>query len=137
MIPWDPAVLSLPAEQAASLPPTARSRGGRVRIAAPALSRLANYDDADPLRLEPDVDFAFVPAGRTILRDAAVVMLFGTKSTIGDMAFLRAQGVGGGDHDVLAHARTGGRVVGVCGALQMLGRPARTTRRERTVRPAR
>ena len=120
VIPWDPAVLSLPAEQAASVPPTGRSRGGRVRIAAPALSRMANYDDAHPLRLEPDVDFAFVPAGRTILRDAALVMLFGTKSTIGDMAFLRAQGVG-----TTTSWRTrgpGGRVAGVCGALQMLGR---------------
>ena len=99
--------------------PTGRWRGGRVRVAAPVLSRLANYDDADPLRLEPDVDFAFVAAGRPIPRDADVVMLFGTKSTIGDLAFLRAQGW---DHDILAHVRAGGRVVGVSGGLQMLGR---------------
>ena len=90
-----------------------------MRVAAPVLSRLANCDDADPLRLEPDVDFAFVPAGRPIPRAADVVMLFGTKSTIGDLAFLGAQGR---DHDILAHVRAGGRVVGVCGGLQMLGR---------------
>ena len=119
VIPWEPAALRLPAEDAASLPPAGRASGGRVRVAAPVLSRLANYDDADPLRLEPDVDFAFVPAGRPIPRDADVVMLFGTKSTIGDLAFLRAQGW---DHDILAHVRAGGRVVGVCGGLQMLGR---------------
>ena len=64
VIPWEPAALRLPAEDAASLPPAGRSRGGRVKVAAPVLSRLANHDDADPLRLEPDVKFAFVPAGR-------------------------------------------------------------------------
>ena len=117
--PWEPASLHLPAEDAASLPPAGRTSGGRVKVAAPVLSRLANYDDADPLRLERDVEFAFVPAGRPIPRDADVVMLFGTKSTIGDLAFLRAQGW---DHDILAHARAGGRVVGVYGGLQMLGR---------------
>ena len=65
------------------------------------------------------MDFAFVAAGQPIPRAADVVMLFGTKSTIGDLAFLRAQGW---DHDILAHVRAGGRVVGVCGGLQMLGR---------------
>ena len=83
------------------------------------LSRLANFDDADPLRMEPDVDFRFVPPGRPIPRDVDVVILFGTKSTLGDMAFLRAQGW---DHDVLAHVRGGGRVLGVCGGFQMLSR---------------
>ena len=134
VIPWEPAALRLPAEDAASLPPAGRSQGGRVKVAAPVLSRLANYDDADPLRLEPDVDFAFVPAGRPIPRDADVVMLFGTKSTIGDLAFLRAQGW---EHDILAHARAGGRVVGVCGGLQMLGRRVHDPAGAETVRPGR
>ena len=133
VIPWEPAALRLAAEDAASLPPAGRSQGGRVKVAAPVLSRLANYDDADPLRLEPDVEFAFVPAGRSIPRDADVVMLFGTKSTIGDLAFLRAQGW---DHDILAHARAGGRVVSVCGGCRCwVG--ACTIRRGRTVRRGR
>ena len=92
---------------------------GLLRIVAPLLSRLANFDDADPLRLDPGVDFSFVPAGRPLPRDADVVVLFGTKSTLGELAFLRAQGW---DHDILAHARAGGRVLGVCGGYQMLGR---------------
>ena len=119
VVPWIPAAQRLPAEDAASLPATGRTRDGRVRIAAPVLSRLANYDDADPLRLEPNVDFDFVVPGRPLPREADVVLLFGTKSTIGDLAFLRAEGW---DHDLLAHARAGGRVVGVCGGFQMLGR---------------
>ena len=82
------------------------------------LSRLANFDDADPLRLEPGVDFRWIPPGQPLPRDADVVILFGTKSTLGDLQFLRSQGW---DHDILAHARTGGRVLGLCGGYQMLG----------------
>ncbi len=119
VIPWASAAARLPAEDAVSLPPVHNAPTGRVRIAAPLLSRIANFDDADPLRLEPNVEFAFVPPGQPIPRDMDVVILFGTKSTLGDLAFLRAQGW---DHDVIAHARNGGRVLGVCGGFQMLGR---------------
>jgi adenosylcobyric acid synthase len=91
----------------------------RLRIVAPVLSRMANFDDADPLRFDPGVDFAFVPPGRALPRNVDAVLLFGTKSTVGELAFLRAQGW---DHDIIAHARAGGRVLGVCGGYQMLGR---------------
>ena len=96
----------------------ARETGDKLRIVAPMLSRLANFDDADPLRLEPGVDFRWVPPGQPLPRDADVVILFGTKSTLGDLAFMRDQGW---DHDVVAHARGGGRVLGLCGGYQMLG----------------
>ena len=46
-------------------------------------------------------------------------MLPGSKSTIGDLAFLRAQGW---DIDIKAHVRRGGHVLGLCGGYQMLGR---------------
>ena len=70
--------------------------------------------------MEPGVDFGFVPPGTPLPRDADVVVLLGTKSTLGDLAFLRSEGW---DHDVIAHARSGGRVIGLCGGYQMLGRP--------------
>ena len=135
LIHWLAAAGRLPAEDTASVsrdaaPGGAGDRAGTARqrraagsrplcIVAPMLSRLANFDDADPLRLDLDIDFSFVPPGRPIPRDADVVVLFGTKSTVGELAFLRAQGW---DHDVIAHARTGGRVLGLCGGFQMLGR---------------
>ena len=119
VLPWTPAATRLPAEDAVSLSRGQSTRADCIRIAAPLLSRLANFDDADPLRFEPDVDFTFVPPGRPIPREVDVVILFGTKSTLGDLAFLREQGW---DHDVMAHARNGGRVLGVCGGFQMLGR---------------
>ena len=83
------------------------------------LSRLANFDDADPLRQQPGVAFTWVRPGRPIPRDCDVVLLFGSKSTLGELAYLREQGW---DHDILAHARGGGRVLGICGGFQLLGR---------------
>jgi adenosylcobyric acid synthase len=71
------------------------------------------------LRTEPEVEFAFVPPGTPLPGDADLVILPGTKATLGDLAFLRAQGW---DIDLAAHVRRGGRVLGVCGGYQMLGR---------------
>jgi adenosylcobyric acid synthase len=98
---------------------TARSAHSRVKIAVPQLSRIANFDDFDPLREEPNIDLVFVPPGRPIPPDAAMIVIPGTKSTIADMEFMRIQGW---DIDVLAHVRHGGRVLGICGGYQMLGR---------------
>ena len=118
VIPWLPATTKLPAEDAVSLQQQERREGQQIKIAAPMLSRMANFDDADPLRLEPCVDFQFIPPGQPIPHDCDLIILFGTKSTLGDLAFLRAQGW---DHDIISHARRGGRVLGICGGLQMLG----------------
>ena len=128
VIPWLNAAGRLPPEDSVVLDrPAERPAGAAgervpVRIVAPRLSRIANFDDVDPLRMEPGVDFDFVPAGTPLPRDADVVMLLGTKSTLGDLAFLRSEGW---DHDVIAHARSGGRVIGLCGGYQMLGRRVR------------
>ncbi|MCY4155873.1 MAG: cobyric acid synthase [Gammaproteobacteria bacterium] len=118
VVPWLACAADLPAEDAVVLDGGRRHPGDELRIVAPMLSRLANFDDADPLRLEPGIDFRWIPPGRPLPRDADVAILFGTKSTLGDLQFLRSQGW---DHDLLAHARTGGRVLGLCGGYQMLG----------------
>jgi adenosylcobyric acid synthase len=91
----------------------------RVRIVVPMLSRIANFDEFDPLRADPDIDFAFLPPGTPVPGDADLVIIPGTKATLADLAFLRAQGW---DIDILAHVRRGGRVLGVCGGYQMLGK---------------
>ena len=118
VIPWLAASARLPAEDAVVLHRPQTSQRSGLRIAAPMFSRMANFDDADPLKLEPHVDFQWVPPGRAIPQDTDVIILFGTKSTLGDLAFLRAQGW---DHDIIAHARAGRRVLGICGGYQMLG----------------
>ena len=118
VVPWLTASAKLPAEDAVALQSPSRSTDGALKIAAPMLSRIANFDDADPLRLEPGIAFEWVPPGSPLPRDADLIILFGTKSTLGDLAFLRAQGW---DHDLHAHARAGGAVLGICGGYQMLG----------------
>lgn len=119
VIPWLEATAYLPAEDAVVLEQAAPRNGGMLKIAAPMLSRMANFDDADPLKHASGVDFHWVAPGQPIPRDTDVIILFGTKSTLGDLTFLRQQGW---DHDVIAHARAGGRVLGICGGYQMLGR---------------
>ena len=120
MAPWLAAARGLPAEDAVVLERgEAGAAGRRVKIVAPLLSRIANFDDFDPLTAEPAVDFRFIPPGQALPGDADLVILPGTKATLADLAFLRAQGW---DIDIAAHVRRGGRLLGVCGGFQMLGR---------------
>lgn len=119
MAPWLADARLLPAEDAVVLERTGGAPSGRVRIVAPMLSRIANFDDFDPLRHEPGVDFGFVPPGQALPGDADLIILPGTATTLADLAFLRAQGW---DVDLAAHVRRGGRVLGVGGGYPMLGR---------------
>ncbi|WP_417248095.1 cobyric acid synthase [Celeribacter sp.] len=114
-VPWFAGAHRLPAEDVMDI----TSRGdGRVKIAVPRLSRIANFDDLDPLAAEPDVMVEIVEAGRPLPADADLVVIPGTKSTTGDLAFFKAQGW---DIDLHAHVRRGGHVLGICGGYQMLG----------------
>lgn len=117
VLPHFPAAARLPAEDALDL--ERPSAGGTLRIACLAFPRIANFDDLDPLRLSPGVDLAMVRPGQAIPGDCALVILPGSKSTRGDLAFLRQQGW---DIDLAGHVRRGGRVLGICGGYQMLGR---------------
>ncbi|MBR0868873.1 cobyric acid synthase [Bradyrhizobium tropiciagri] len=116
VLPWFARAGELPAEDALGLGEARRP--GQCKIAFLALSRIANFDDLDPLKLEPGVDLVMVRPGEAIPGDARLVILPGSKSTRGDLAFLRAQGW---DIDLLAHHRRGGHVLGLCGGYQMLG----------------
>jgi adenosylcobyric acid synthase len=93
--------------------------GHRVRIVVPVLPHIANFDDLDPLRLEPSVELILLRNGAPLPVDTDLVILPGSKATIADLAALRAFGW---DADIIAHHRRGGRVLGLCGGYQMLGR---------------
>jgi adenosylcobyric acid synthase len=116
VLPYFARASELPAEDALGL--SEARKPGKHKIAFLALSRIANFDDLDPLKLEPDVDLVMVAPGEPIPGDAALVILPGSKSTRGDLDFLRAQGW---DIDLRAHRRRGGHVLGLCGGYQMLG----------------
>ncbi len=117
VIPWFADAMKLPAEDALDIISTPATTG--FKIVVPQLSRIANFDDLDPLRLDPNISVHMVPAGQPLPLDADLVLIPGSKSTIGDLAFFKAQGW---DVDLAAHVRRGGHVLGICGGYQMLGR---------------
>ena len=117
VLPWFREAHLLPAEDALDLPRRSRDHG--LKVVCLALSRIANFDDLDPLAQEPGVSLSMIGPGEVIPGDTDLVILPGSKSTRGDLAFLRAQGW---DVDLAAHVRRGGHVLGICGGYQMLGR---------------
>jgi adenosylcobyric acid synthase len=120
LVPYWPRAMKLPAEDAVVLPRYSASEAGAfVTIAVPMLNRIANFDDLDPLRAEPSVRLVIVPPGDALPGNADLIVLPGSKSTIADLRMLKAEGW---DTDLKSHIRRGGRVIGICGGYQMLGR---------------
>ncbi len=115
VLPYFPQAWRLPAEDALDI---AHRSGAGVKIACLQLSRIANFDDLDPLKSEPGLEVVMIRAGEAIPGDCALVIIPGSKSTRGDLAYLRQQGW---DIDLAAHHRRGGRILGICGGYQMLG----------------
>jgi adenosylcobyric acid synthase len=91
--------------------------GGELDVAVVRLPRVSNFDDFAPLEHEPGVRLRFVERPSDA-RGADLLVLPGTKSTLPDLAWLRATGFA---DEVLARARRGEPVLGVCGGCQMLG----------------
>ncbi|HSU99552.1 MAG TPA: cobyric acid synthase [Roseiarcus sp.] len=118
LLPFFAEAHRLPAEDAFGLGGRTPPANGAVTIAVPMLARIANFDDFDPLRLEPQVRLVFARPGEP-LPLADLIILPGSKATVADLKFFREQGW---DIDLLAHARRGGRILGICGGYQMLGR---------------
>ncbi|MDG1438802.1 MAG: cobyric acid synthase, partial [Emcibacteraceae bacterium] len=118
VLPFIPAVKRLPAEDAVVLDHSEQEQSNNLIIAVPMLSRIANFDDLDPLILEPDVDVRFVKPGDPLPCEAGLVIIPGTKSTLSDLKFFKKQGW---DIDLNAHVRRGGKILGICGGYQMLG----------------
>ncbi|WP_108660236.1 cobyric acid synthase [Acuticoccus kandeliae] len=117
VVPWFADAGALPAEDSLGLPTEARAEG--LKIVMPRLPHIANFDDCDPLRLEPGVSLRVVPLDEPLPADTDLVLLPGSKATVADM---RALDAAGWRADLIAHVRRGGRVLGLCGGYQMLGR---------------
>jgi adenosylcobyric acid synthase len=122
VVPWLAAAARLPAEDSVVLDRRTLGNGGRLKVVVPVLGRIANFDDLDPLKAEPDLDVVFVRPGDRLPADAALVILPGSKSTIADLAAFRANGW---EDDLRAHRNRGGHIVGICGGYQMLGKVVR------------
>ena len=90
---------------------------GKLRVIVPVLPHISNHTDFDPLRLHPQVEFGFVGLGETIPA-ADLIILPGSKAVRSDLARLREAGW---EAAILRHLRYGGKLIGICGGLQMLG----------------
>lgn len=111
--------LQLEAEDAiASAEGAPTSAAQRLRVIVPITPRISNHTDFDPLRVHGQVDFRFV-APHAPIPAADLIILPGSKSVRADLDFLRARGW---DRAILRHLRYGGKVMGLCGGFQMLGR---------------
>jgi adenosylcobyric acid synthase len=110
--------LTLDAED--MLPSQRHTHGAQtqLKVIVPALPRISNHTDFDALRAHPQVDFAYVRAGAPV-PSADLIILPGSKSVQRDLAWLREHGW---DRAIERHLRYGGKVLGICGGMQMLGR---------------
>jgi adenosylcobyric acid synthase len=111
--------LGLPDEDSLDLDDRVSRGSGAAEktVAVVRLPRISNFDDFDPLQRAPGVRLVFVDRAAA-LRDADLVILPGSKSTMSDLAWLRERGLA---EAIVARARAGRPVLGVCGGCQMLG----------------
>ena len=122
VVPWLKHAARLPAEDSVTLERLAKGERRALKVAVPVTPRIANFDDFDALAAEPAVEVVFVRPGEAMPVDAGLIVLAGSKATISDLVALKEQGW---DRQIAAHARRGGRVIGICGGYQMLGRTIR------------
>ena len=109
--------LYLDAEDA--LPRDAEKKSAaKLRVVAPAYPRISNHNDLDPLRFHPEVDFRFVGPHETPPA-CDLIVLPGSKAVQADLNWLREMGW---EDAIRRHLRYGGKLIGICGGLQMLGR---------------
>lgn len=108
----------LEAEDAVARQQTLDSDKPILRVVVPSYPRISNHTDFDALRLHPQIDLQMIKIGQP-LPACDLIILPGSKSVRSDLNILRAQGW---DNAIAKHLRYGGKVIGICGGFQMLGK---------------
>ena len=98
-------------------PDSPAPQAARLRVVVPVTPRISNHTDFDPLRQHPQIDFHYTVDPNDVT-GADLIILPGSKSVCADLAWLRERGWG---ERLARHLRYGGRLIGICGGLQMLG----------------
>jgi len=109
--------LHLDAEDAIQSQQSGKVDGERLRVIAPVYPRISNHTDMDPLRAHPQVDMKFIGPGMRIPH-ADLIVLPGSKSVSADLDWLLSEGWPAA---IRRHLRYGGRLIAMCGGMQMLG----------------
>ena len=108
--------LALDAEDAVAL--DNKVTQAKVKVFVPLLPHMSNHTDFDPLRLQPNIDLQYIKIGQS-LQGADLIIIPGSKNVISDLSFLKQQGW---QQEIEQHLRYGGKVMGICGGYQMLGK---------------
>jgi adenosylcobyric acid synthase len=109
--------LHLDAEDAIQSAQGKKMDGQRLRVIAPVFPRISNHTDFDALRAHPQVEFSFIGPG-TRIPHADLIILPGSKSVQADLDWLTCEGWA---DEIKRHLRYGGKLIGICGGMQMLG----------------
>lgn len=110
--------LHIEAEDAISREPDQEKAGAALNVVVPVLPHISNHTDFDPLRRHPQVKLTFVGSDGE-KPSADLVIIPGSKAVRNDLSWLRDQGW---EQYIRRHLRYGGKVLGICGGYQMLGR---------------
>lgn len=110
--------LQLAEEDAIQAQQTLNPADIKLRIAVPVFSRISNHTDFDMLRVHPQVELTFVRQGSPI-PPCDLIILPGSKSVRADLALLKELSW---QQDIAKHLRYGGKLLGICGGYQMLGK---------------
>lgn len=119
VLPWINAIKRLPAEDSVALDKLISPDSADFKIVVPAMGKIANFDDLDPLKTEDGVSIQFIRKGDSFPIDADMIVLPGSKSTIADMQELR---MNGWETPIKDFAAKGVTVIGICGGYQILGK---------------
>ena len=90
----------------------------KLKVVVPILPRISNHTDFDALRMHPNIDLEFVSIKQTC-PNADLIILPGSKNVLGDLQSLKESGW---QESIQKHLRYGGKVIGICGGYQMLGK---------------
>jgi adenosylcobyric acid synthase len=94
------------------------AHNNKIKIIVPLLPHISNHTDFEPLRLHPEVNFQYIKHNQTIPA-ADLIILPGSKNVLFDLQWLNQQGW---PTEIKHHLRYGGKLIGICGGLQMLGK---------------
>ncbi len=110
--------LQLPEEDSVALDRKRPAGEQGVQVGVVRLPRISNYTDFDPFEREADVALSYVEKPQQ-LSGLDLLIIPGTKSTLADLAYLKETGL---FQAILDFHAAGGRIIGICGGLQLLGR---------------
>lgn len=94
----------------------------KLKVVVLQLPHMSNHTDFEPLRLHSEIDLQYIKHQQStpaVIPHADLIILPGSKNVISDLQWLKNQGW---QQAIQKHLRYGGKVIGICGGLQMLGK---------------